>query len=316
MAPESLVYEHRRVEFGNPGAPALLLGAYEGPLDLLLELARAQRIDLAAISIVALAEAFGAAVERAIAGRLVPLSQIADWLVMAAWLLLLRSRLLLPAGSQEDRAAQAEAAKLRRRLADRAAVLAMANWLERRPQLGREVFEQGAPAPEPQPMPLADITELLRACLRLIALPMRQRVYRPNSPPLWRVPDALARIRELLPGLAGEAVLLAHFVPRSGDSAQSPLRRRSALASTLVAALDLGREGVLNLEQRGAFGEIYVRCLPGGLATDAPAARHTAIPRGVSPLPDAVGRVSDGFVDATRRVDGPLAENWQAGSPD
>jgi segregation and condensation protein A len=102
-----------RAELGNSGAPALRLGSYEGPLDLLLELARAQRVDLTAISVVALAEAFGASVERAIAGRRVPLSQMADWLVMAAWLLLLRSRLLLPAGSEEDRAAQAEAAQLR-----------------------------------------------------------------------------------------------------------------------------------------------------------------------------------------------------------
>lgn len=262
MAPDddaSLLDAPRRADLGNAGAPALRLGSYVGPLDLLLELARAQRVDLAAISIVELAEAFGAAVEQAIAGRRVALSQMADWLVMAAWLLLLRSRLLLPAGSEADRAAQAEAAELRRRLADRAAVRAMADWLERRPQLGREIFGRGAREAAPQPMPLADITELLRACLRLIALPMRQRVYRPNPPPLWRVPDALARIRDLLATLPGHGAPLVHFVPRSGNRAGTALQRRAALASTLMAALELARDGALTLEQEGAFGEIGVR---------------------------------------------------------
>ncbi|MGG5890528.1 segregation and condensation protein A [Falsiroseomonas sp. HC035] len=254
----SLLDERRPIELGSSGAPALRLGSYEGPLDLLLELGRAQRVDLAQISVVELAEAFGAAVERAITGRRVPLSQMADWLVMAAWLLLLRSRLLLPAGSEADRAAQAEAAALRRRLADRAAVRAMADWLERRPQLGREVFGQGAPAPEPQPMPLADITELLRACLRLIALPMRQRVYRPNPPPLWRVPDALARIRALLAELPEGGVPLAVLLPGEGEGMATCLQRRAALASTLVAGLELTREGELTLDQLAAFGEIRV----------------------------------------------------------
>ncbi|MGG5890870.1 segregation and condensation protein A [Falsiroseomonas sp. HC035] len=276
MAPDdgaSLGDEPRPAELGNSGAPALRLGSYEGPLDLLLELARAQRVDLAQISVGALAEAFGEAVERAIAGRRVPLSQMADWLVMAAWLLLLRSRLLLPAGSEADRAAQAEAAELRRRLGDRAAVRAMADWLERRTQLGREVFGQGAPAPEPQPVPLADTTELLRACLRLIALPMRMRVYLPNPPQLWRVPDALARIRDLLAALHGERAP----VPRGGERARTLLQRRAALASTLVAALELARDGALTLDQGVTFGEIGI------LQGESRAAQHATSDRALVP---------------------------------
>lgn len=263
----------RRAETGNSGAPELRLGAYEGPLDLLLELARAQRVDLAAISVVVLAEEFGAAVERAIAGRRVPLSAISDWLVMAAWLLLLRSRLLLPAGSEEDRTAQAEAAALRRRLADRAAVRAMADWLERQPRLGREVFGRGAPEAEPSPVPLADITELLRACHRLIALPIRDRVYRPNPPPLWRVPHAIALVRGLLAGLPPEGARLATLLP-AGARMATPLQRRAALASTLMAGLELTREGVLTLEQHAAFGEIRA-------GRPAPASR----PAGSVPVP-------------------------------
>lgn len=272
-----------RAETGKSDAPELRLGAYEGPLDLLLELARAQRVDLAAISVVALAEEFGAAVKRAIVGRRVPLSAISDWLVMAAWLLLLRSRLLLPAGSEEDRAAQAEAAELRRRLADREAVRAMADWLERRTRLGRDVFGRGAPASDPSPLPVADITELLRACYRLIALPSRDRVYRPNPPPLWRVPDALLRIRALLAELPEGGVPIGCFLPHRGDRIGTALQRRAALASTLVAGLELGREGVVTLEQATAFGPIAMWRADEGTSSDAAASGSTEITVGVEP---------------------------------
>ena len=83
-------------EIGNSGAPVLRLEAWEGPLDLLLELARAQRVDLARLSVSALAAQFVAVLDAAIARRAVPLSRLAEWTIMAAWLLLLRSRLLRP----------------------------------------------------------------------------------------------------------------------------------------------------------------------------------------------------------------------------
>jgi segregation and condensation protein A len=240
--------------------PTLRLGAWEGPLDLLLELARAQRVDLTRISMAALAEQFVAAVEAAIAGRRVPLAALGDWLVAAATLLALRARLLLPAGTPENRAAEREAADLRRRLADRAAARALADWLGRRPQLGREVFERGAREAELLGPPVADTTELLRACLRLLELPpARERVYRPSPPLLWRVPDAQARLRALLAALPAGGAPLGRFVPRSGERARTPLQRRAALASTLAAGLELARDGALALEQHEAFGEIAVR---------------------------------------------------------
>src|SRR3712207_7848561 len=86
-----------QAEVGNSGAPVLRLEAWEGPLDLLLELARAQRVDLARISVADLAAQFVAVLDAAIAHRAVPLSRLAEWTIMAAWLLVLRSRLLLPA---------------------------------------------------------------------------------------------------------------------------------------------------------------------------------------------------------------------------
>ena len=101
--------------------------AYAGPLDLLLDLARAGRVDLAALSITEVARQFGAAVEAAIARGDVPLARLGDWLVAAATLALLRSRLLLPEDSREGQEARREAALLRRQIADRAAVVALAD---------------------------------------------------------------------------------------------------------------------------------------------------------------------------------------------
>ncbi|MBV1800319.1 segregation/condensation protein A [Siccirubricoccus sp. G192] len=230
---------------------------WEGPLDLLLDLARAQRVDLAQLSIVTLAEQFSAVVDAAIAARRVPLSRLAEWLIMAAWLTLLRSRLLLPVAEEEALEAHREAADLRQRLASREAARRLADWLERRPQLGREVFGRGEAEPAVAALPAADLTELLRACLKLLELPLHERVYRPQPPSLWRVPDALARIRQLLPGLPHGAPL-ARFLPPAGEGGRDRLQRRAALASTLLAGLELARDGAAALEQDRAFGEIRV----------------------------------------------------------
>ena len=243
---------------GNAGAPALRLGAWEGPLDLLLELARAQRVDLAQLSIATLAEQFTAAVDAAIARRQVPLARLAEWHIMAAWLTLLRTRLLLP--ELPDDIVQAEAAGLRQRLAD---------WLERRPQLGREVFARGEPEPAADAPPAADLTALLRACLTLLELPARERVYRPNPPPLWRVPDALAQMRRLLVAKPQGAALEAFLPTVVGQGPAARLQRRAALASTLVAGLELSRDGAAVLDQDAAFGDIVVRPGDAGGVPDA-----------------------------------------------
>ena len=181
--------------------PVLHLGAYDGPLDLLLELARAQRIDFAALSMADLAAQFVAAVEAAIAGETVPLGQVGDWLVAAATLLALRARLLLPADAPERRDADREAAVLRDRLTERAAMQRLADWLAARPQLGQDVFGRGIAEAETDGPPVADVTALLRACLQLLEQPRRTETYQPAPPPLWRVPAALAYLRALLPTL-------------------------------------------------------------------------------------------------------------------
>ncbi|RAI54638.1 segregation and condensation protein A [Roseicella frigidaeris] len=250
---------------GNSGAPALRLGAYEGPLDLLLELARAQRVDLSQLSVATLAEQFEAVVAAAIEQQAVPLPRLADWLIMAAWLTLLRSRLLLPAAAAESAEAEREAQGLRRRLADREWASRLADWLEQRPQLGRQVFARGEAEPNTTinagAPPLADTAELLRACLRLLVLPHRDRVYRPRPPTLWRVPDALERMRELLPKVGEGADLTAFLPPPSEERVRSQLQQRAALATTFMAGLELGRDGLLALSQAEAFGTL--RLIPG-----------------------------------------------------
>src|SRR4051794_6179401 len=149
---------------------------------------------------------------------------------MAAWLTLLRTRLLMP--ELPDDTAQAEVAGLRQRLADRDAARRLADWLERRPQLGREVFARGEPEPAAEAQPAADLTALLRACRALLEFPAGGGVYRPNPPALWRVPEALARMRRLLLAMPQGAALEAFLPAVVGQGPVARLQRRAALAST------------------------------------------------------------------------------------
>ena len=131
----------------NAGAmdesPVLVLEGFSGPLDRLLTLARAQNIDLSTISLTALADQLAGALREA-PGK-IPLGRQGDWVVMAAWLVQLRARLLLPADPAEAQAATADGADLRGRLAALDEMQALAGWLERRPRLGRDSFARGRP---------------------------------------------------------------------------------------------------------------------------------------------------------------------------
>ena len=121
-----------------PSIPVLHLEGFNGPMDLLLDLAERQRIDLGRMSVQALAEQFVTALERLV-GR-VALEQRADWLVLATRLVLLRSRLLFPASPEEAATAERDAAVELRRLDELAFVRVAASWLQGRPQLGIDVF--------------------------------------------------------------------------------------------------------------------------------------------------------------------------------
>ena len=231
-------------------------------------MARARKLDLSKLSILALVEAFGAAMTAALDGtaavRPAPdLARWADWLTLAADLVRLRSDLLLP-DAPAARAAQAEAEALRRALTGRAEAVAAADWLERRPQLGREVFARGRPeAGVPGPADRArqgtgpaaavagDVTALLRSCLVALRVPEGADAWEPARPALWRVADAAARIRQALdkvPG--GEGAELGAFLPRISPTApERDLRCKAALASTLLAAMELARDGGVLLDQ-------------------------------------------------------------------
>ncbi len=242
-------------------APELRLGAYEGPLDHLLELARGQRVDLLKLSVLELAEQFGAALDAATLDRRIPLQRLGDWVVMAAWLALLKSRLLLPQDSPEAREAEAEIDTFRRQLRNRAFTEAARHWLEARPQLFRHHWPRGAPELlEERAGPRADIVELLRACLKLLQQPPRGEPWRPAPPPLWRLPDALLRLRHLLPVHPDGAPITAFLPP----AAMLPVQDRAALASTFLAGLELAREGEAVLDQRAPFAEL--RLSPAGIS--------------------------------------------------
>ena len=247
------------------GTPRLALDGFDGPLERLLTLARAQQVDLSRISLIALLAQLEAALRQAPAT--LPLGQKADWLVMAAWLLQLRSRLLLPAGAPAPQDAVAEADQLRFRLVELQAVQALAGWLERRPQLGRDVFARGQPAVgvSVEPTPDLDIIEFLWASLALFGdgepAPDTTPFYRPPPRALYPVSEARARILRRLAEVRGEVAfaLLLPDAPELAEGQSLPaLQLRSAWSSTFAASLELAKQGDVVVTQEGLFRPIHL----------------------------------------------------------
>jgi segregation and condensation protein A len=231
------------------------IDGFEGPLDLLLELARRQKVDLARISVLALAEQYLAFIEQA---QKVRLELAADYLVMAAWLAYLKSRLLLPEPPKAQGPGAAELADaLARRLQRLEQIRLAAEKLINRPRLGRDFFGRGDPesiAVTKRSQYEANLYDLLAAYARqrqkhaLARVQLRRRV-------VW----SLAEAREALSRLLGAAVdwidmdswLVAYCV--------DPKMRRTARASSFSASLELVREGKLELRQDKAFAPIWAR---------------------------------------------------------
>jgi segregation and condensation protein A len=238
----------------SPDSLVLHLQGFDGPLDLLLDLARQQKLDLATISILSLVDQFLAVIEGA---RRVRLELAADWLVMAAWLAWLKSRLLLPAGEAAEEG-EVAAEVLANRLRDLQLVRQLAVWLSGRPQLGQDVFARGAPEDltERDRSRLAlDMPGLMRAYLTALRRGSAANPYRPRPVDLWSVQEALARLAALMGSLPDWSTLDA-FLP---ETLGTPLQRRGALASTLIAGLEMARSGTLRLRQEAAFGPILLR---------------------------------------------------------
>jgi segregation and condensation protein A len=234
------------------------LAGFDGPLDLLLALARTHKLDLAEISVVALADQYLAYIAEA---QRLKLSVAADFLVMAAWLTFLKSRLLIPKDEAPDDAVPPD--ELARRLAFRLARLnAMRDAgqaLMKRQQLGQDVFARGQEEARQTlrtPVYRADIYDLLRAyaarCNRLApkAHVVRQRV-------VWSIKDARKRLERML-GPLGDGnwvqldLCLEQFMPPGPEA-------RTALAASFGASLEMAREGKLELRQDGAFAPLYLR---------------------------------------------------------
>lgn len=232
----------------------LALEGFDGPLDLLLELARAQKVDIRGISIVALVDQYVAVLE----ARDVRLELAADWLVMAAWLTWLKSRLLLPEEVEPEEDAEVLAGRLTERLAELDRMRQAAAWLGGQVQLGRDSFGRGAPEilrVEDRSGIVADLPALLRAYATARRRATAAAPYAPKPRKLYSVADALARLRLLL-GRAPGWTVLQGFIP---PGLTTPLERRAALAAGLIAALEEARGGALELRQEAAFGPLLIR---------------------------------------------------------
>ncbi|HUZ64844.1 MAG TPA: segregation/condensation protein A [Acetobacteraceae bacterium] len=274
---------------GSPEtSPQLDLAGFAGPLAHLLALARAQDIDLREISLAALLDQLTTAFSAA--GRGVPLAHKGDWLVMAAWLVWLRSRLLLPPDAPAQGEAAADAAQLRERLLALRAAQGLAAWLDARPQLGQELFARGAPewlGTGPATAPQVDVVSFLWASVALFDDGARDAdtsvVYRPPWQDLHRPPEARQRILALLDALPDGAALEAFLPAAEAEqqiSAHASVRRRSAWASTLLAGLELAREGTIALTQEGAFTPVHLRRADvEGVATPEPIDADTLVSR-------------------------------------
>ncbi len=252
----------RRAEAGEagrrPASPALVLDldGFEGPIDLLLSLAREQKVDLTQISILALAEQYLAFIT---AARQLRLEVAADYLVMAAWLAFLKSRLLLPEPPRDDDGPSGAemAAALAHRLRLLAAMRRAGAALMAGTLLGRDVFPRGAPEGIPRidrPVYELSLYELLsaygdnhrRRTGEVLVVP---------PPALHSLDEALRRLGKLV-GHVPEWRELAAFLP---DELRGGIYRRSALAATFAAVLELVRAGRVELRQESAFGPIHLR---------------------------------------------------------
>lgn len=230
----------------------LSLSSWEGPLDLLLTLARNQKVDLREISILALVEQYLAFLADAKALRL---EIAADYLVMAAWLAYLKSCLLLPRDEAVDPSPEELALRLQLRLQRLDAMRDAGARLIGGDRIGRDVFVRGAPEGL-RTVRKADwqagIYDLIAAygAVKARAVPVYHHV---AARAVMTLEDALARVERLI-GASLDWTAIEAFLPENAGEL-----RRSALASSFVAALELARQGKLALRQDEAFAPLYLR---------------------------------------------------------
>ena len=238
---------------GEDAALYLELDGWEGPLDLLLDLARRQKVDLRRISILELVDQYLTYIERAEELRL---ELAADYLVMAAWLAYLKSALLLPREEQEDPSPEELALRLHLRLERLAAMRDAAARLMGRDRLGRDVFRRGAPEGlrvDRRNAWACDMFGLLQAYGQ-VKLRTQPVVHMVRDRMVMTLDSALSRVSSML-GVSLDWMELRDFLPAHAD----PRLKRSALASSFVAALELARLGKAELAQDEVFGPLRLR---------------------------------------------------------
>jgi segregation and condensation protein A len=260
MSAEILSFETGRPAEIADDEPSLVVDVegYEGPLDLLLALARQQKVDLAKISILALADQYLVFIE---AARKIRLELAADYLVMAAWLAYLKSRLLLPEPPTADGpSAEEMATALANRLRRLEAIREASNRLMTRPQLQREIFARG------QPESIAEIrhpkyTATLYDLLTAYATQRQSRVLTSvhlARRTVWSLSEARASLERLV-GIAEDWSRLDEYLL---TYVADPAQRATVFASSFAAALELVREGSMDLNQKEAFAPLYFRKRP------------------------------------------------------
>lgn len=240
----------------------LALDVFEGPLHMLLDLARARKLDITKVSIGDIADQYLAFITEARAANI----EIAgDYLVMAAWLALLKSRLLIPKPqlSEDEPDPEAMSAALRLKLMRLELARAAAKRLDAMPQLGREVFLNGMP----QPVALtkstvwrADLYELLNAYCAERTKHVRKRAYRTFVRRAYPLESARKNLEKALVKLREWQSINA--VAPEGETGPEAPPSESYLASTFGAALELTREGKMELRQTEAFAPLFVRARP------------------------------------------------------
>ncbi|AHM05727.1 Segregation and condensation protein A [Roseibacterium elongatum DSM 19469] len=229
---------------------------FEGPLDLLLSLARTQKVDLRRVSILALTEQYLVFIEKA---RALRIELAADYLVMAAWLAFLKSRLLLPPDpTEEGPSAEDMAAHLAFQLERLSAMRDCAAKLMARDRLGRDRFVRGAPEVMTTAKSVtytAGLIDLLQAYAR-IRTRDDFRPYVMDREDVFTLEEALDRLRPLV-GYAGEWTDLMSYLPEGWQ--MDPKRRRAATAAHFAASLELVKAGRVEIRQSETFAPIHLR---------------------------------------------------------
>ena len=250
-------------EFEEDSAPRdeseqllVYLDGFDGPIDMLLSLARDQKLDLTTISILALANQYLEFIEKA---RSLRLELAADYLVMAAWLAYLKSRLLVPEQeTKEEPTAQELADALQFQLRRLEAMRNVAEKLFQQPRLGVDIFARGNP--EGLKVSYKAIHEVTLYDLLKTYSDIRVRQenssYKLDPVPLFSLDEAIERLSAMLGKIQSDWISLLNYLP---GGLKEKIRRRSAVASTFGASLEMAKRGLIEIRQEGVFSPIYIR---------------------------------------------------------